>query len=71
MIFCKWNNKVCNCSSLEEIRFKGKDRLKWHKKNAKTSKYTNVFIGFDQICSVDPEQYINLNTGQFHFLLAE
>ena len=29
------------------------------------------FIGFDQICSVDPEQYINLNTCQFRFLLAE
>jgi hypothetical protein len=25
MIFCKLNNKVCNCSSLEGIRFKGKD----------------------------------------------
>jgi hypothetical protein len=30
MICCKWNNKVCNCSSLEGIRFKGKDRLKWY-----------------------------------------
>jgi len=36
-------------------------------KNAKTSKYTNVFIGFYKICSVDPEQYINLNTGQNPF----
>jgi hypothetical protein len=39
--------KVCSYSSLEGINFEGKNRkIKMIFKNAKTSKYTNVSMGF-------------------------